>query len=225
MPHDLAAVLADPFVSAANRFGAQIPSFAAALLLLILGLFMARALRTLAERLFSVARLDQATARVGINEICARLGLGKSPAYILSFLVYWFVLFVFIVSAANAVNMTIISDLLERFALFLPQLVAGLLILFAGLLFGRFLSGVVGNAAAANNVRGGAFLASAAYVVTLIFAGMTALEQLGMKLALITSAMQILLGSAGLAAAIAFGFGGRRAAAELIQDLFHRPRS
>lgn len=221
---DLASLLADPFVSAANRFGAQIPNIAAALLLLLVGLFMARAVRTLAERLLTGAKLDDATARVGINEILARLGLGKSPTYILSFLIYWFILFVFIVSAANAVNMTVISDLLERFVLFLPQLVAALLILFAGLLFGRFLAGVVANAAGANNVRGGQLIADAAYVITLIFAGMTALEELGLKLALLTSALQILLGSAGLAAAIAFGLGGRKAAADVIQDLFDRPR-
>lgn len=224
MPRDIAVLLADPFVSAANRFGAQIPTLAAALLLLILGLFAARALRTIAERAMTGARLDDYTARVGINEILARLGLGKSPTYVLSFLIYWFILVIFIVSAANAVNMTIVSDLLERFALFLPQLVAAILILFAGLLFGRFLSEVVANAAAANNIKGGRFLAQAAYVVTLVFSAATALEQLGMKLTLISAALQITLGSAGLAAAIAFGLGGRAAAADLLQDLFDRPR-
>jgi hypothetical protein len=224
MPRDIAILLADPFVSAANRFGSQIPTLAAALLLLILGLFAARALRTITERLLAGARLDEYTARVGINEIFARLGLGKSPTYVVSFLIYWFILFIFIVSAANAVNMTIVSDLLERFVLFLPVLVASILILFGGLIFGRFLSQVVVNAAAANNVKGGLFLAQAAYVVTLVFSAATALEQLGMKLTLIASALQIMLGSAGLAAAIAFGFGGRKAAADVLQELFDRPR-
>lgn len=224
MPHDVVTLVADPFVSAANRFGAQIPSLAAALLFVLVGMFLARLLRTVAERLFDRARVDDYTARVGINEVLARLGLGKSPSYALSFLIYWFVLCIFIVSAANAVNMTVVSDLLERFVLFLPQLVAGLLILFAGMLFARFLSEVVANAAAANSIRGGSYLARAAYVVTLVFAAATAMEQLGMRLALVISALQIALGSAGLAAALAFGLGGRKAAAELIEELFDRPR-
>ena len=144
-----------PFVSAAHRFGAAIPTLAAALLLLLLGMFAARALRTITERLLSAARLDEHTAKVGINEVLSRLGLGKSPSYVLAFVVYWFILFIFIVSAANAVNMTIVSDLLERFVLFLPQLVAALLILFGGMLFGHFLAEIVSNAAAANNIPGG----------------------------------------------------------------------
>ncbi len=222
---NLLTLLADPFVSATNRFAAQVPTFAAAFLFLLAGMFSARALRTIAERLLDSAHLDEHTSKVGINEVLARLGLGKSPSYVLSFLIYWFVLFVFIVSAANAVNMTVVSDLLERFVLFMPQLIAAVLILFGGLLFARFLSQVVVNAAAANNIRGGALLAHAAYVVVLVFSAMTALEQLGMKMTFISAAFQILLGSAGLAAAIAFGLGGKDVAGELIRDLFAKRKA
>lgn len=211
-----------PFVSATHRFAAQIPAFVAALLLLLAGMFTARALRTLAERLFERASLDDYTSMVGINEVLARLGLGKSPSYVLSFLIYWFILFIFIVSAANAVDMTVVSDLLERFVLFLPVLISALLVLFGGLLFGRFLAEIVANAASANNIRGGALLARASYVVVLAFSSMTALEQLGLKMSLISAAVQILLASAGLAAAIAFGLGGKDAAAEMIRDLLRK---
>ncbi|MBI3551759.1 MAG: hypothetical protein HY077_04515 [Elusimicrobia bacterium] len=219
MTSNFMGFLTEPFVSATNRFAVQVPAFAAAFLLLLAGMFTARLLRTVAERLFDRAHLDEYTSKVGINEVLARLGLGKSPSYVLSFLVYWFILFIFIVSAANAVNMTVVSDLLERFVLFLPVVIASLLVLFAGLLFGRFISEVVANAAAANNIRGGALLAQATYVVVLIFSAMTAVEQLGMKMNFISAAVQILLGSAGLAAAIAFGLGGKEVAAEIIRDL------
>jgi hypothetical protein len=225
MNTNLLGNLTDPFVSTANRFAAQIPSLAAAFLLLLVGMFMARVLRTVAERVFDRAHLDEYTSKVGVNEVLMRLGLGKSPSYVLSFLIYWFVLFIFIVSAANAVNMTVVSDLLERFVLFLPVVIASLLILFGGLLFARFLAEVITNAAAANSIRGGALLAQASYVVVLIFSAMTALEQLGMKMNFISAAVQILLGSAGLAAAIAFGIGGKDVAAELIRDLVNRKRS
>lgn len=215
-------LMTDPLMSSARRFAGEIPSIVAAFLLLLIGMFAARALRTIAETLFSKARLDEYTSKVGINEVLSRLGLGKSPTYVLSFLIYWFVLFVFIVSAANAVNLTVISDLLERFVLFLPQVVAALLVLFGGLLFARFLSEIIANAAAANGVRGGRLLSQSAYVVVVAFSALTALEQLGLHLELLISAVQILLASAGLAAAIAFGLGGKDAAAEVVRDLMSR---
>ena len=214
--------LANPFISVANRFASHIPSFAAAFILLLAGMFTARALRTLCERMLDRAHLDEYTSKVGINEVLARLGLGKSPTYALSFLIYWFVLFVFIVSAANAVSMTVISDLLERFLLFLPSVTAAILILFAGLLFARLVAEVLERAAQANNVRGGWILSPAAYLLVLVYSAMSALEQLGMKAAFVASAAQIVLASAGLAAALAFGLGAKDAAAELVRDLLKR---
>jgi hypothetical protein len=221
---DWIALTTDPLLGASRRFAGALPSIAAAILLLLLGMFAARALRSLAEATLSRARLDDYTSRVGINEILARLGLGKSPSYVIAFLLHWFVLFVFIVSAANAVNMTIISDLLERFVAFLPSVVASLLILFAGLLFARFLSEIIDNAASANAIRGGEALAQGAYVVVVLFSAMTALEQLGMRLEFLTAATEIGLASVGLAAAIAFGIGGKDVAAETLRDLLARRR-
>lgn len=224
MTNEIWTLVTEPLWTAARRFGGQAPTLAAALLLLLLGLFMARAARTIAERILSRAKLDDHTAKVGINEVLSRLGMGKSPTFALSFIVYWFILFIFIVSAANAVSMTVVSELLERFVLFLPRLVACLLILFGGLMFARFLGEVIANAAAANNIGGGRQLAGMSYALTVAFAGATALEQLGLRMTLVNSAVQIALASAGLAAALAFGLGGRKVAESWLRESFERRR-
>ncbi|MHB2025483.1 MAG: mechanosensitive ion channel family protein [Elusimicrobiota bacterium] len=218
MNTDIIRVMTGPFFDVESRLAAKIPEIIAAFLLILVGLFAARALRMAVEGLLSRIDFDKYTSRVGINEVLARMGFGKSPIYVFGFLVYWFVFFVFFVSAANAVNITAISGLLERFALFLPSLVAAILIVFGGLLFARFLADVVSNAAAANNVSGGAVLAKACYIVVVIFAAMTALDQLGIRIELVSAALEILLASAGLAAALAFGLGGKDAAADIIRD-------
>lgn len=224
MDNHIASLLTNPFIETFNRVAAYLPNFAAAFLLLLIGMFTARALRTMTEGVLARARFDEHTSKVGINEVMARMGLGKSPGYGISFLIYWFVLFIFIVSAANAVNMTTLSDLLERFMLFLPRLIASVLILFGGLLFARFVAEVVSSASAANNIRGGAGLARALYISVIIIAAITALQQLGLQMTFIASAIQIILASVGLAAALAFGLGGREIAAELLRDWF-RPKA
>ncbi len=218
------SLIAEPLSSAAQRFASQIPRFAAAFFLLLLGMFTARALRALTEKILAKANLDGLTSRVGINEVLARLGFGKSPSFAASFLIYWFVLFIFIVSAANAVDMGIISDLLERFVAFLPALTAALLIFFGGLLFARFLSEIVSNATAANGIKGGAQLSQAAYVLSVAFSTLKSLEQMGVRMDFVSTAVQILLASAGLAIAIAFGLGGKDAAAEIIRDFLAKRR-
>ena len=222
MSHDIFEILLGPFRVVSRRFVAKLPAFAAAFIFVLVGLFVARLLRTVAERALAKAKVDDATQRVGVGEVLSRLGLGKSPTYVIGFLVYWFVLFAFFVSAANAVDLPVVSELLERFMMFLPSVIAAVLILFGGLMFARFLSQVVSNAATANNVRGGEALAKAAYAVIVVFSVLMAMEQLGIQMLLIASSVQIILASAGLAFALAFGLGARDIAAEFLRDLIKK---
>ncbi|MEK7744597.1 MAG: hypothetical protein AAB578_09455, partial [Elusimicrobiota bacterium] len=101
---------------------------------------------------------------------------------------------------------------------------AALLVLFGGLMFARFLSQVVANAAAANEVRGGEALAKAAYAAVVVFASMMALEQLGLRMLLLSSSIQILLASVGLAFALAFGLGGKAIAEEILRGLIQKKK-
>lgn len=222
MSKDLARLFAEPFLDAYHRVSGSLASIAAAFLLLLVGMVAARLARALVDAALARIRLDEHTAKAGLNELFARLGLGKSPAAVASFVIYWFILVVFVVSAANALNMTVVSDLLERFAQFLPSLVAAVLILFGGLLFGRLMSHVLSNAAAANSIRGGNAVAAGAYVVVVGYSALAALEQIGAKPALVLSAAQILLGSLGLALAIAFGLGAKDLAAEWLREFVRR---
>jgi hypothetical protein len=223
MSQDLARLFAEPFLDAYHRVASSLASLAAAFLLLLVGMVAARLVRALVEAALGRIHLDDLTGRVGLNELFARLGLGKSPTAVAGFVLHWFILTVFVVSAANALNMTVVSDLLERFAQFLPSLVAAVLILFGGLLFGRLMSQVLTNAAAANAIRGGGAVALGAYVVVVGYSALAALEQIGAKPALVLSAAQILLGSLGLALAIAFGLGAKDLAGDWLRGLRKKP--
>lgn len=223
MGQNLVRLLVDPFLGAYDRFAGAIPTLAAALLLLLIGMFLARAVRTLIEAAGGRLRIDDHTSRVGINEVIARLGLGKSPTFVLAWVAHWFILFLFIVSAANAVNMTVVSEMLERFVGLLPSLIAAVLILFGGLLFGRLLGHILRNAAAANSIRGGGAVAVAAQSVAIGASGVIALEQIGVRPQILIPTVQIFIGSIGLAVAIALGLGAKDLAAEHLRDLL-RPQ-
>ncbi|MBI4062277.1 MAG: hypothetical protein HY403_12715 [Elusimicrobia bacterium] len=224
MGQNLVRLFIDPFLGAYDRFAGAVPTLAAALLLLLVGMFLARAVRAAIEVVLGRLRLDEHTCRVGINEVLSRLGLGKSPTFALAWVAHWFILFLFIVSAANAVNMTVVSELLERFVGALPSMVASVLILFAGLLFGRLTAHVLRSAASANSIRGGAVVAAAAQAVAIGAAGIIALEQIGVRPQILIPTVHIFIGSVGLAVAIAIGLGAKDLAAEYLRNLLKPQR-
>jgi small-conductance mechanosensitive channel len=154
--------------------------------------------------------------------LLARLGFGQSPAFVVGFLVYWLIILVFLVSAANAVQLTVVSQLLERFVLFVPKLIGAVVVVASGLLLGHFFGEVVLNAATANKLDSAVAFSKTVRDVVVVFAGVMALEQIGIDTSIITSSIQIILGTIGLGVAIAFGVGGKDVAAEIIKNFIAR---
>jgi hypothetical protein len=197
---------------------AKLPGILAAMVLLLIGMVVARLVRTGVQRGLKYASLDQFTDKVKLNELVARLGMGRSPSFIIGFVAYWFIILVFTLSAANAVKLTVVAQMLQRFLMFMPQLLAAVLVLCAGLLIGRFLGEIVQNAATANRIQGAIGLSKVVKFVVIVFSAAMAMEQIGIDTTIMTSSVQIILATMGLALAIAFGLGGRDVAADIIRS-------
>jgi hypothetical protein len=220
MFRDTANLFVEPILGVWRIFAEYIPNIIAALLFVLFGLFIARVLSSLLEQFLRKIKLDSYTSQIGVNEIMMRFGFGRSPVAILGFIVYWSLILVFFVSAANILNLTVISDILERFIVgFIPKIAAAIFIAFGGLMFARFISDVVRNSATANNLRGGRSLSKIVHFVILVFTAFAAVEQLGIEMKIIRSSIQILIGSLGLAFAIAVGLGAKDIAHGIIRGM------
>jgi hypothetical protein len=218
MLQEWTTLLMQPLEGFWMEISAKLPGILAALVLLLIGMVVARVIRTGVQRGLKYANLDQITDKVKLNELVARLGMGRSPSFIIGFAAYWLIILVFTLSASNAVKMTVVSQMLQRFLMFLPQLLGAVLVLCAGLLIARFLGEIVQNAAVANRLQGAVGLSKVVKFVVVMFSAVMAMEQIGIDTSIMTSSVQIILATLGLALAIAFGLGGRDVAADIIRS-------
>ncbi len=101
---------------------------------------------------------------------------------------------------------------LEEFLGFAVQVMLGIAILALGMFLGKSAASLVRG----SGVEHAARMAQIAHVAIVIFSGAIGLQRMGLAPSIVNLAFGILLGGLGLAAAIAFGWGGRDAAKRLI---------
>ena len=89
-----------------------------ALFILVIGLYLSRFVSSWTKKLLNKISFDDKTSKIGINELCVRFGLGKSPTYIISFILAWAVIFYAIVLAADFLHLAVIRDLFSLSAHF-----------------------------------------------------------------------------------------------------------
>ncbi len=118
--------------------------------------------------------------------------------------------------ASDALGIPQVSAVLAQLVAYIPSIIAAILILILAALLANFLAGIVRGA------TGSDLLASVARYAIIVYAAFAALTQLGIAVQLTSNTFLILLGGVALAAALAFGIGGREIAQDVLQRAYNR---
>src|ERR671910_1426514 len=199
-----------------DRFLEYIPQLIGAIVILVIGYIVARVLKAVVARVLQAIGFDNWMERGGIKQFFDRAQTRETPATVLGKLVFWLVFIIAITMAADALGIRQVSEVLGQLIAYIPSVIAAILILVLAALLANFLAGVVRGA------TGSDLLANIARYAIIVYAAFAALTELGIAVQLTAPTFLIILGAVALAAAIAFGWGGRDVAKDIIERYYDR---
>jgi small-conductance mechanosensitive channel len=199
-----------------DAFFAFVPQLIGAIVILIVGYVVAKILQAVVARVLKAVGFDGWMERGGIKQFFDRAQTRATPATVLGKLVFWFVFIIAVTMAADALGISQVSQVLAQLIAYIPSIIAAILILILAALLANFLSGIVRGA------TGSDLLASIARYAIIVYAAFAALTELGIAVQLTAPTFLIVLGAVALAAAIAFGWGGRDVAKDIIERYYDR---
>src|SRR5215207_1625438 len=205
-----------PLQDALSTFFSYLPQLVGAIIILIIGYIVARALQGVVTRVLRSIGFEGWMERGGIKQFFDRSQTSETPASVLGKLVFWFVFIIAITMVADALGIPQVSAVLGQLIAYIPSIIAAILILILAALLGNFLAGVVRGA------TGSDLLASIARYAIIVYAVFAAITQLGIAVELTAPTFLIVLGAVALAAALAFGIGGREVAREILEKAYNR---
>ena len=214
---EITTVVTGAWNAFATKITAFLPELIGAIIIFVAGWIIARLVKLAVERLLKLVRFDKATEKTGVQEFLKKGGIVRVPSEIIGSLVYWFLMILVIIAALDALGLPIVSDLLNSIFLYIPNVVAAIIVLILGFLLGHLLSAVVQTAASNAGLKNAKGLGDLALYAIVFFSGAIALIQLGIGEEIVAAAFGIAFGALALALALAFGLGGRDAAAEYLK--------
>jgi len=188
------------------------------LVLLIVGWFIAKAVEGLVVRFLKVAQLDTASDKAGITKILVKGEIKRTLSELIGALVYWLIILISVVAAVNVLDLAVAAALLNNIIAYIPSVVAAIFVLAAGMFLATLAASGINAVAINSGVSNGQLLAKIAQSVIVVLAIILALEQLRIATTIINLIIPIVLGSVGLALGLAFGLGGKDAAAKIIKE-------
>jgi hypothetical protein len=212
--------LAVSFQQAWFRFAEYLPSLVGALVILLLGLMIASAVGAVVRSLIKASRIDAGVERMGITGAFSSYGIRFSVSSFVGWLARWFVILAVLIALVDALKIPRVSDFLSAIALYIPNVVAAVLIMSIGLLVSEAARRTIEGIARGPGVGlPSGILATLTRWSILILTSLAALNQLGIAPRLIEILIAGFVFMVSLAGALAFGLAGRDQAGRILAAL------
>ncbi|MCJ7839183.1 MAG: hypothetical protein MUP61_08245 [Burkholderiales bacterium] len=218
-------IMLEPVRAFLVQIAGFLPKLALALGVLIAGWLLAKFARFAIEKALRAINLNVLTERAGLDGFLRQGGVETDTTGILGLLIYWLVILAALIIGFNSMGLTYITGLLGEVVLFVPKIIAALLILAFGAYFARFVGNAVITYCRNISIQDADVLGKLAQYGIMTFVVLIALDQVNVGGDIVRQSFLIILAGVVFALALAFGLGGKAAAAELIDRWWPRDKN
>ena len=215
-------MLLEPIRVFLRQVGDLLPRLFLALLILLIGWLVAKAVRFAIVRGLRAVNFHVVTERAGLDGFLRDGGIESDTTEILGVLVYWLVILGALVIGFNTLGLAYVTDLLGRIILFVPKVMVALLILAFGAYFARFIGNAITAYCRNVHIQDAELLGRLAQYAIVTFVVLIALDQVNIGGDIVRQSFLIVLAGLVFALALAFGIGGKEWAAELLERWWPR---
>src|SRR3954454_1639633 len=206
--------------NAFTTFLNYVPNVIGALLVLIIGYIIARLIRAGISRLLRKVRVDEKLTHGSGGEYVARFSPQGKPSQLVGLVVQYVLMVFVIVSAVGTLNIPAVTGFMNLVLSYLPNVIAALLIFLVAAAVAAAVGGLVHRTM--GDTPTGRVARAAAPALGMAIAVFMILNQLGIATAIVNATYIALIGAVALGSALAFGLGGRDAAADLINSGYRK---
>lgn len=211
-----AVSISEPLERALSRFFEFLPQLVGALVLLLIGYLLAKALQKITQKALHRLRFDRTLHTSSAGKYMARVV--ESPSVATGRIVYWLVFLGFFSFALAALNLPVLDRIINGIYSYIPNIIAAILIF---ILASAISAGAVTFVRTTMGKTPTAKLISAVVpAITMGIAVFMILDQLNIAENIVNITFMAIMGSVALGLALAFGLGGRDVARQILEQAY-----
>ena len=213
-------VFTQSLISLWYEFIGFVPSLLGAIIIFIIGVVVGTVIGKAITQLIAVLKVDKLFESAGTNKLAERTGIKLSISKFIGGLVKWFTIVVFLMASLEIIGLTQVNDFLREAVLYyLPKVIIAALVLIIATILAEAMKKLVRASTQAANLGSANMLGTIVFYAIWIFAFVIALSELGIATAFMQILFTGLIAALAVALGLAFGLGGKEAAARAIDSI------
>ena len=120
-----------------------VPALFGALVILFATYLLARLAEKGVERLLRKLHFNRLLERGGVMQAVERSGSHLNPTRVTANVIFWFIMFVGMLVAANALGLESLANVFSQLVSYIPSVIAAIAIIIIGIVLGSFVGGLI----------------------------------------------------------------------------------
>lgn len=210
-------LMLEPLQEVYLKFKGFLPNLLAMLVILLLGILLAKIVRIILVKLLIAIKFDIWSDRMGFTTLIRKGDVWTKPSAILGAIVFWLLAIVTLMVGLSALKVAAIDQVVGHFFGYMPRVFSASIILVVGYILAGFVSRAVLITAANSGFHYAKLLAETVRVLLAVMTLAMVMEQLKIAPNIVIAAFSIIFGGIVVALSIAFGVGGIGVAKRMIE--------
>lgn len=212
-------------VSAVAQFSTFLPKFLGAMVVLFVGVLIAKILKKIVFKTLEAFRVSKIVEKTPLELFFSGANLGPKLEEILSGLVYWAVVFLVIYTSVSILGLTPLTVVMDKIFAYIPHILSAFLIFFFGVLLAGIVESMVKGSLRNFDVATVRLMAKLASYLVVTVASLAAVAELGIASEFLTILFGGVVFSVALGMALAIGLGGQDTMRLIFADWYQRTKA
>ncbi|GAB3985746.1 hypothetical protein GCM10028807_01670 [Spirosoma daeguense] len=217
---ELTEVLRNTFQNLIDQFVDFVPRLLFAFVILGIGFGIARIVSYILLRVLDRVGFDKIGNRLNDIKIIKQLKTEIKLSEIITKVLYYFILLVFIKAATEKLGVAAITETVASLINFIPKLIAAAIMLQVGVLLSDGIRAAVLSVCQSFNISSARLLSTIVFIFFLVITIISALGQAGINTELLESSFNLVIGGVIFAFAIGYGIASRDLMANILSSFY-----
>ncbi|MEP7167157.1 MAG: hypothetical protein ABI758_04230 [Candidatus Woesebacteria bacterium] len=205
-----------------TQIAAFLPRFLGAILIVIIGIFIARTVRGLLIGSLRRLKLSANLERTPFGQFLHNTEVKHTAEVVVSNIIYWILLLFVAYTALTVLGLSGISGILNQILLYIPKVFSAILILILGVLLAGFAEAFVKGLIKSVDSHTGRIVGKVASYLVIVLSAMAAISELGIAQQFILILFTGFVVAVSLALGLAFGLGSKHTVERMMSEWYDR---
>ncbi len=201
-----------------------LPNLVGALAVFFIGWLLAKLTARMLKKFLKAIGIDKLADKLNEIEVVYNSNIRIVPSNMLSKIVYYLLLFIFIMASTEVLGMKAISDLMTSFMNYIPKLLMAMLVLIIGVVLADMLKKAVYTACESLAIPASKLISNVAFYFLFLNIIMISLKQADLQTNFIENNISIVLAGAVLAFALGYGIASRGLMASMLSSFYNKEK-